>query len=61
MQTSKALYKHMLTGKIYTIEMGWDGSVLSCRGSLPCAGFISIDWVREENDKLLLMSELTRR
>jgi len=61
MQTSKGLYKHVLNGNIYAIEMAWDGTVLWCRGPLPSAGFISLDWVREENDKRLLMSELTRR
>ena len=58
MQTSKVLCKHIISSEIYAIEMAWDGSVLWCRGPLPSAGFISLDWVREENDKMLFTADI---
>lgn len=65
MPRSKALYKHILSGDIYAIEILWDGTLLGSCGPLPKHNILAPDsytydntindWVRDNNDKLILM------
>jgi len=65
MQTSKVLYKHIISGNIYAIEMTWDGKLVGCCGPLPKDNLLALDsytyyskindWVRDNKEQLILM------
>ena len=62
MKTNKDFYKHISTGKIYVIELAWDGTLIGSFGPVEELGNIdsykinsdNTDWIQENNDKLIL-------
>lgn len=62
MKTRKDFYKHIGTGKLYVIELAWDGRLIGSCGRVEQLGNIdsykiksdSSDWIQENNDKLIL-------
>jgi len=64
MQTSKALYKHNLTGEIYAIETAWDGTLIGSFGPVEELGNTNSyeinsdnnDWLQKNKQELILLA-----